>query len=38
MADVIGAINVLLGYEDIDYWFQESDPGWWAIYLWTRRN
>ncbi|GAI60027.1 unnamed protein product [marine sediment metagenome] len=38
VADVIGAITILLGYEDIDYWHQETDPNWWAIRLWISRN
>ena len=27
-----------VGEEDIDYWLPETDPNWWAVYLWIKRN
>ena len=32
------AMCLLLGKEDADFTFYETDPYWWALRLWTRRN
>jgi len=31
-------ICCLLGEEDTDYWLPETDPIWWEVYLWIKRN
>ena len=28
----------LIGEENRDYWLMETDPNWWTIYLWIKRN
>lgn len=38
MDDTLLDIVVLLGKLDIDYWFIETDPQWWELYLYIKRN
>ncbi len=35
---IFTAICLLLGTENTDFIFYETDPYWWALRLWTRRN
>lgn len=34
----LGLSMVCLGAENIGWWPMETDPNWWAIRLWLRRN
>jgi len=36
--DTLLALCVLLGDEDVDWWPQETDQGWWQLRLWLMRN
>ncbi|MBA7681215.1 hypothetical protein ES703_89552 [subsurface metagenome] len=38
MNDTLLALTVLIGNEDEDFWLTETDPLWWEIYLWIKRN
>jgi len=35
---IVAALALLFGEEGIDWVYYESDPNWWAVRLWTRRN
>jgi len=43
---IVGSLNdliftgviMLLGSEGKDWIYYETDPDWWALRLWTRRN
>jgi len=37
MRDTVMAVIVLLGQEDGDWEFIETDPNWWALHLLIRR-
>ena len=40
--DTLAAIPVLIGYEDVDWilpgTLEETQPEWWGIYFWIKRN
>ena len=35
---VFTALTMLLGKEGVDFSYYETDPDWWTLRLWTRRN
>lgn len=35
---VLTAMTMLLGEEGRDWCYYETDPNWWGIRLWLRRN
>ena len=35
---IFTALGMLLGIQGKDWIYYETDPYWWAIRLWTRRN
>lgn len=37
-SDLFHGLCMLIGQEGRDWDFYETDPGWWTLWLWTRRN
>ena len=38
LVSILLGMIVLLGVEDKEWEYFETDPAWWTVRLWTRRN
>ncbi|MCK4722499.1 MAG: hypothetical protein KAT75_04305 [Dehalococcoidia bacterium] len=38
LVSILLGLIVLIGEEDRDWEYIETDPAWWTVRLWTRRN